>query len=146
MPTKRQFETHFPNLRAEGYKVTSDSDLRYNCIAWAAGDETRWWWPDAMDSYFWPLDASRDESIEAFVRAFGSLGYGPCPNGDLEPGVEKVAIYSSPNGKPTHAARQLTDGQWTSKLGCEEDIGHTLDGLESPVYGSVVRFLKRPKP
>ena len=39
-------ESSFPNLKADGYQVTSPQSLEYNCIAWAAGDNTQWWWPD----------------------------------------------------------------------------------------------------
>ena len=42
-----------------------------------------------------------------------------------------------------HAARQLTSGRWTSKVGQNIDIEHTLAGLEGPFYGEVVRILKR---
>ena len=54
-----------------------------------------------------------------------------------------MAIYAL-QGKPTHAARQLGDGRWTSKLGKEVDITHTLVGLEGPVYGQVAAYLRRP--
>ena len=36
----------FPGLRNSAYRVTSPAARDYNCIAWAAGDATRWWWPD----------------------------------------------------------------------------------------------------
>jgi len=45
----------------------------------------------------------------------------------------------------THAARQLPDGKWTSKLGQLEDITHgTTDVIEGGDYGEVVQFMKRP--
>ena len=58
-------------------------------------------------------------------------------------GSKKIAIYQS-GGLPTHAARQLPDGQWTSKLGRNIDISHTLPGLEGPEYGQVAVFMRRP--
>lgn len=54
--------------------------------------------------------------------------------------------------EPTHMARQLPDGTWSSKLGPNEDITHfTLDALESygrahgarDEYGCDVLYLKR---
>jgi len=45
---------------------------------------------------------------------------------------------------PTHAARQLENGRWTSKLGELEDIEHDLHHLASGAYGAVVQILKRP--
>jgi hypothetical protein len=56
----------------------------------------------------------------------------------FERGVEK-----SGGGKPKHAARQLANGRWTSKLGELEDIEHTLNGLDGIWYGSVMLILKR---
>lgn len=40
-------EELFPGLRETEYTLTSPEDRGYNCIAWAAGDLSRWWWPDA---------------------------------------------------------------------------------------------------
>jgi hypothetical protein len=71
------------------------------------------------------------------------VGYAPCADGSLEPGYEKAALYATDEG-PTHAARQLSNGRWTSKLGPDDDIEHTLEGLVSPVYGTVVQFHRRP--
>jgi hypothetical protein len=44
---------------------------------------------------------------------------------------------------PTHAARQLPNGRWSSKLGKLEDIEHALDDICGSAYGSVVPVLKR---
>jgi hypothetical protein len=52
------------------------------------------------------------------------LGYAPCAGDELEAGLEKVALYADEHGEWTHAAPQLPDGWWTSKLGPEEDILH----------------------
>ena len=57
--------------------------------------------------------------------------------------MEKVAIYLL-NGMPTHAARQLSTGKWTSKLGLSIDIEHdSPDVLDGPEYGKASIFLKR---
>lgn len=72
------------------------------------------------------------------------MDYEPCESAALEEGCEKVAIYASPEGIPTHAARQQADGTWTSKLGALDDITHNeLSGLHSRVYGTVIKILKR---
>ncbi|MEG4575444.1 hypothetical protein QUA56_22590 [Microcoleus sp. N3A4] len=55
----------------------------------------------------------------------------------------KWVLYGNPDGEPTHAARQLPNGKWTSTLGRWEDIEHELDGLTSEMYGSVKQVLKR---
>jgi hypothetical protein len=55
----------------------------------------------------------------------------------------KVAIYAS-GGELTHAARQLPDGQWTSKLGDLEDIEHdTLEALKCEEYGKPVLIMRK---
>jgi len=139
-----QLERYFPNLRSGSYLRTSPATPEYNCIAWAAHDQEQWWWPDAMGQAYWPQGVAREETIQAFERAYCRFDFKACENADLEPGFEKVAIYAK-NSIPTHAARQLADGRWTSKLGPLEDIEHnTLDALEGEVYGEVVLLLKRP--
>jgi hypothetical protein len=59
--------------------------------------------------------------------------------------MEKVALYATDEG-PAHAARQLSNGRWTSKLGRDEDIEHELEGLAGSHYGAVVQFLQRQVP
>ncbi len=98
-----------------------------------------------MEQSFWPSGIPRRETIDVFIQAFGTLGYIPCPTADVEPGFEKIAIYVNPARKPTHVARQLPTGKWTSKLGKLEDIEHeSLNGLRGSSYGSEFFFLKRP--
>jgi hypothetical protein len=134
----------FPGLRSTAFRVTSPADPSYNCIAWAAGNATDWWWPldDARKAY-WPLDVSREITLDAFRSAFVSLGYAVCDGDILEPSHEKVAIFTDATGRPTHAARQLRTGRWSSKLGQSEDIEHDLRALEGGPYGAVALILKR---
>ncbi len=53
-------------------------------------------------------------------------------------------MFADALGLPTHAARQLASGRWTSKLGKAEDIEHDLHDLEGDLYGIVVLLMKRP--
>ncbi len=146
-------EGEFPNLRREEYRVTSEEDWVYNCIAHAADKNDAWWWPEEeeIEGVFWPEGIPRKAEVDSFVQAFGTQGYIPCDNSDLETGFEKVAIYIDANGTPTHAAKQLPSGKWTSKLGRWEDIEHErLASLEesqgaAPAYGRVARILKRAR-
>jgi hypothetical protein len=135
----------FPNLISDSYEITSDPTPEYNCIAYAAGDQENWWWPDLSDSY-WPKDAPRKECIDAFIQAYWQSGkYEPCDDGSLEAGYEKVAIYCNKDG-PSHAAWQRDDGNWSSKLGPDEDIRHdTLERLNGDLYGEPIKFLRRPR-
>ncbi len=133
--------SQYPNLIGEGYEETSPQTNRYNCIAWAAEDTTRWWWPHPQAS--WPSNAPRDVTVAAFIATFATLGFETCETPSLEEGYKKIAIYARA-GMPTHAARQLPSGRWTSKIGKNVDIEHTLEGLEGPFYGTVVAFMKKP--
>lgn len=139
--TPADIEDCFPQITQTGYRLTSPQTPRYNCIAWAAGD-TRKWWPDPSPYAYWPPSIPRENTLTRFVEAFQTLGYEPCESADLEQEYEKVALYA--DGFPTHAARQLADGAWTSKLGSEEDIEHGMPaGVEGEQYGSVAQVMKR---
>jgi hypothetical protein len=56
-----------------------------------------------------------------------------------------VAIYGQ-GGKATHAARQLQDGWWSSKLGDLEDIRHRKSwDLSGGIYGEVMLIVVRKR-
>lgn len=131
----------FPNLTADNHEVTSPMTVDYNCIAWAARNTDRWWQPGS----FWPIESAREDvGVGNLIAAFRTLGYDECDDGTLEDGFEKLAIYGS-GLMYTHAARQLPDGRWTSKLGQLEDITHsTTEVIEGSDYGYVVQYMKRP--
>ena len=138
-------ERLFPRLRDATYKITSPEQADYNCIAWAAGDDSRWWEPDSLGLYYWPEDMPREYTVEVYAEVFRKLGFEVCQDATFEVGAEKVAIFAL-DGSPTHAARQLADGTWTSKLGQLEDIEHwDLDQVGEGDYGEPVLFLKRPR-
>ena len=62
----------------------------------------------------------------------------------LEPGVEKIAIFSDTAGDPRHAARQLPSGAWTSKLGDHVDIEHTdVNAVGGLLYGEATVYMRR---
>jgi hypothetical protein len=141
-------EQIFPALRGSAYRVTSPEEDTYNCIAWAAGDTTKWWWPDEPghpDSAYWPAGVPRVETLEAFRQAFATLGYVVCNDDQPETEYEKIALFALV-GTPKHAARQLPSGRWTSKLGPMEDIEHARHDLTGLVYGAVALVMKRLLP
>jgi hypothetical protein len=96
-----------------------------------------------MDLSYWPDGAVRQPTLAAFQKAFSLLGYSPTENDHAESSIEKIAIYARAES-PTHVARQLPNGDWTSKLGASIDVSHTLAGLEGPLYGRVVAVMQRP--
>ena len=130
----------FPHLSTEPYIRTSPCDLAYNCIAYAAGDQTQRWDPNLP--WYWPPGVARRCTLAAFTQAFATLGYRRCNGPDLEPDYEKIAIFSKEN-QPTHVALQLAGGKWTSKLGDLDDITHTLVGISGDMYGQPVRYMRR---
>lgn len=143
----------FPNLIRNGFTkddVTSPWVIHYNCVGFAAKDETRWWWPaplfpGAMYMH-WPEGLPRENtaSVQNFYSAFETLGFKICSDGKSEKGFEKVAIYVDSSNIPTHMARELGDGVWQSKLGSFQDIRHhTLDSVETRVYGKAKYFMKK---
>jgi hypothetical protein len=136
-------EKTFPGLQSTQYRITSQPSNAYNCIAWAVNDDTRWWWPDAGDpSCFWPAGLPFDETLDTFVKAFAALGFKPIAQAESVEGFELIALFAK-NGQPTHAARKLPNGLWTSKLGFQDDIEHELTAIEGDAYGQVALFLGR---
>ena len=78
------------------------------------------------------------------MEAFLNLGFEIGQDFKLEKGIEKVAIFFNPDATPTHAARQLVDGTWTSKLGQDVDIRHIeLDHVSGELYGNPNLILQR---
>jgi hypothetical protein len=141
---KRRLERDFPGLKNSDYKITSKEDISYNCIAWAAGDSSRYWWPDQDNDGYWPPGVKREEPLESFVEAFETLGYSVCDSADYEVGFEKIALYATTSGEPTHAARQVCSNKWTTKVGQLEDIEHKLEDIQGLIYGNVAIYMKKP--
>jgi hypothetical protein len=141
---KTRIRNSFPTLSPADFKVTSPEDGNYNCVAWAANDDQRVWWPNGR--YFWPAHLPLVEDVDNFVLAFTEQGFEPCESFQLEEGYEKVAIYADVNRRAKHMARQLENGAWTSKLGGSWDISHkSLSGLIGKEYGSPVRAMRRKR-
>ncbi len=140
------YDTDFPNLKKLGFKRTSEPAYP-NCIAFVVGDEKRKWWPGEYPRWspdFWPKEAPAKETLDAFLVALATKDFRKCDNGDWEPEFEKTAIYAR-GEEVSHAALQVDEVTWKSKLGADEDIEHTLAGLEGPLYGKVVAYLKRQR-
>ena len=146
---RRDLESIFPNLANAYWSIKSPSNDAYQCIAWAACDTTRRWWPTPPE--YWPPNVPIEDTVECFVKAFATLGYEPCDSAAFEFGYQKVAIYADDDMTPTHMARQHFFGRgWLSKIGLAEDILHQelrdVEGDPDPTifsYGRVVQILKR---
>ncbi|HLN32082.1 MAG TPA: hypothetical protein VK395_30405 [Gemmataceae bacterium] len=146
--SKSDLDNAFPNLALSNYEISSPKSRRYNCIAWACKDTTRKWDCFAFPvppGYHWPKGASLGDDIVALISVFAAQGYAPCAESSLEDGYEKVALYVDDAGEWTHAARQLPNGKWTSKMGDAEDITHSApEDLTNSIYGEAHCYMKRP--
>ena len=150
---RAELEAIFPNLAKADWAPKSPFDATYQCIAWAACETHRKWWPiDNPPECHWPPGIPLDDTIECFVSAFATLGYKRCGTASFEFGYQKVAIYANDLMIVRHMARQHLFGKgWLSKIGDYEDIFHReLSDIEtdsSPMsfgYGKVKQVLKRP--
>lgn len=141
--------TEFPYLDRSDHKVTSPASNKYNSIAYAAGETFRVWWPDKYGIGYWPEGVDRVAAVEAFVEAYRTIGYAPCTDGNLEPGIQKVALYAARaenREQPTHAALKLESRCWTRELGSLEDIEHSrVEDMQGTSYGRVISYLSRPR-
>lgn len=135
----------FPRLTPANHRITSPATSDYNCVAWAAEDTARWWQPGR---YWLPKDWPQDDvGLAALEQAFLTMGYADSSmDARSEPGFLKVALYGA-GLFYTHAARQLWDGKWTSKLGEDVDIEHdSPEDVAGGIYGEVLKIMKRPIP
>lgn len=134
----------FPELSEDSeFKITSNQDTNYNCIAWANGRDNIWWWPfPKLDGVCeWPIPET-DPGINTLVKLFESKGYSICTDSSFNPQYVKVALYADSNGDFTHAARQDRKGLWKTKLGESFDIVHgTPFTIEGELYGEVKIFM-----
>lgn len=141
----------FENLTADNFQITSARDRKYNCIAWAAEESNVNWWPlpellngSPVGGVYWPEGVGLDVTLPNFIRAFRRIGYRECDHGELEDGFEKIVLFVDASGIPTHAARQLQDGKWTSKLGKLNDISHdTAECAGGTEYGQPHQYMRR---
>jgi hypothetical protein len=152
---KQRVQRQLENLIDGSFEKTSDVSGRYNCIAHAAYDSRRKWWPISLQfataDRYWPEGVPRRRTIRAFRLAFAKEGYEVCDDSSLEEGFEKVVLYVSdtptpehPLDAPTHMARQLPCGKWTSKLGEDIDIAHDIpERLTGRTYGRIEMYMRR---
>lgn len=137
-----------PPLRGSDYEPQSNRNVAYNCFAWAACDHLNWMGPPGTAPWHsWPSDLPTWETLPNYMRAYEREGFVECASGQLEIGYEKIALFADDDGSPSHAARQLPSGRWTSKLGKGIDIEHDLETIDgAPLVGKLAKFMKRPCP
>lgn len=139
-PSERQ---SFPRL-GDAYEVLAPASPTYNCIAWAIGERDRW---------VWPVRPGLTITFDDFDRLFITRGYKRLKELNYErvPDVEKIVLYAKVNAsgilEPTHAARQLPDGSWSSKLGKLPLIRHLHpEDIDGGTYGDPYIIYQRASP
>jgi hypothetical protein len=89
------------------------------------------------------LDTVGKTRLQAFEELFTKWAWAETADANLEHGLQKIALYAL-FGEPTHAARLMPNGFWTSKLGGAIDITHNnLAELTGPKYGMVYKVYKK---
>ncbi len=82
--------------------------------------------------------------MESLIEVFAGLGYQRCRDGGLESGYEKVALYEE-QGAWKHAARQMPNGRWRSKMGEGPLIEHrSPESLAGGMYGEPATYMRKP--
>ncbi|MEP6962609.1 MAG: hypothetical protein ABI995_11065, partial [Acidobacteriota bacterium] len=60
-------------------------DPQYNCVAFAVGDLTQFWYDDKhARGYFWPDGVGSADTIDGWVDVFRIHGYEPTEDHSLE--------------------------------------------------------------
>jgi hypothetical protein len=152
------------NLPRSKCRITSPATIKYNSVAWSAGEDGRNWQPLLMGGYYWPNDIAKEFTLSAFISLYRSLGFEQVPGipCEYEEGIERIAIYVGKDNRPSHVARQITNemidsypshpefrqtrGQWTSKIFDQEDICHdSINDLEqsNQIGRAVVIMIRR---
>ena len=131
----------FPKLASEGFEIVGEPTTEYNCRAYAAGNTGDWWWPDGTN--YWPPWATLDDRIDSLQEAFVGIGYELCDDGHFDEDYRKVALYEV-EGKFQHAAAQMPNGAWRSKMGEGPVIEHrSPESLSGGIYGNATVFMRK---
>ena len=78
------------------------------------------------------------------MEVFAGLEYEQCDDGDAEAGYQKVALYEV-QGEMKHAAAQMPNGRWRSKMGQGPVIEHrSPESLAGGMYGNPTVYMRRP--
>jgi len=159
---KQEIYKIFPKLQFDkSFYISSKPNINYNCIAWVGITDNEFWWPEVepynkLDGvkYKWPFKIKNSDELKYFIELFSNLGYEGVSNNikNEHPKYRKIALFIKEdknisdinNCKCTHAARQLTNGLWASKLGRKDDIEHSNPyDLEGSAYGKLAIILKK---
>ena len=139
----------FPNSERDKFKHHSEETTEYNCIAFALEIQDKWIDPETQDPLdgtkpWWPDKIPRDRTLSTFIKLFELYGFQKCLDKNLEEDYVRIAIFVR-GDKVAHAARQIGNGMWVSKLGNGVDCIHSLSAIHNGMYGVVRQFMKKKK-
>jgi hypothetical protein len=133
----------FPHLGRD-FEVLRPGTKTYNCIAWSLGVTDRW---------LWPVPSGQPVHVRDFDNLFARHGYRRLSSLNFErvEGQDKLILYTRRKDdgtfEPTHTARQLSDGSWSSKLGKLPLIRHLHPGdVSGDTYGEPTVVYVRGRP
>jgi hypothetical protein len=81
-----------PNFLTTPCTNAGCKDPRFNCVAYAVGDLTQFWYDVNIKSYHWPPGARNSDAMEAWTDVFRFHGCHETDDRSLEPEYEKIAI------------------------------------------------------
>lgn len=84
---------NIPKPSREGFEIVEQPSDQYNCIAYATGDLSKWWYHNEV--HYWPNHAARSNTIESLVKMFTGLDFEQCSDGSVEDGYHKTRYMSA---------------------------------------------------
>lgn len=103
------------------------------------------YFPSLADDPYFKITSPWSYDYNCIAWALGTDEKRFWPFVEDENGYTKIALYAI-DGEITHAARQLDNGLWTSKLGPLNDIQHgNPEVIEGGFYGKVAVYMKKKK-
>lgn len=129
----------------ENYQILEGtSSPHYNCISHTLNIKNKWSWPKSVDSdNYWPI-SNISETIDAFDEFYEYHGFTKTNMNKIYLGKNKIVLYSI-GEIPKHAALQIKDDLYESKMGRGEIIRHDPFDIENSIYGNIVRLYEKIK-
>src|SRR5262249_13960966 len=135
------FAVCFPYL-GHNFQVLGPATPTYTCIAHTLGIHNR---------VIFVITGPPSDPFSYMDQLYLTQGYRrlPVPDASLQSGQQKIVLYGTlnPNGsirRLQHAALQMPDGNWSSKIGTSILIRHLVpQALNGPEYGQPVAVYAR---
>lgn len=149
---RKFLEMKFRGLHGTKWRITSAPTARYNCLAWAIGENHR---RIDFTQGHWPNHLRRGADLCDLIALYQSMGFVVCMDETcrtFDPEYDKIVVYAARFKEPgepeihewMHAAKLLPNGHWSSKLGYEHDISHPdPESLAGREYGEPLIYMRR---